>query len=127
MTKTANSLAGYIALLRQLALLCKVGSEIAAAIARYRQSKDILISDLECTITTTFFDHGNLHNKKKTVKRHFNKRHKITFRTIATTLIMEICTIKHNRRSKEITIATTLIMEICTMKKIDGQKNSQPL
>ena len=35
MTKTANSLAGYIALLRQLALLCKVGSAIAAAIARY--------------------------------------------------------------------------------------------
>ena len=27
--KTANSLAGYIALLRQLALLCKVGSAIA--------------------------------------------------------------------------------------------------
>ena len=34
MTKTANSLAGYIALLRQLALHCKVGSAIAAAIAR---------------------------------------------------------------------------------------------
>ena len=34
MTKTANSLAGYIALLRQLALLCKVGSAIATVIAR---------------------------------------------------------------------------------------------
>ena len=36
MTKTANSLAGYIALLRQLALLCKVGSAIAATIARWK-------------------------------------------------------------------------------------------
>ena len=36
MTKTANSLAGYIALLRQLALLCKVGSAIAVAIARFK-------------------------------------------------------------------------------------------
>ena len=36
MMKTANSLAGYIALLRQLALLCKVGSAIVAAIARLK-------------------------------------------------------------------------------------------
>ena len=38
MTKTANSLAGYIALLRQLAVLCKVGSAIATAIARYKNN-----------------------------------------------------------------------------------------
>ena len=35
MMKMANSLSGYIALLRQLALLCKVGSAIATAIAQY--------------------------------------------------------------------------------------------
>ena len=42
MTKTANSLAGYIALLRQLALLCKVGSAIAAAIARLTKTRKYL-------------------------------------------------------------------------------------
>ena len=41
MTKTANSVAGYIALLRQLAFLYKVGS----AIARYEQGT-LGVSDL---------------------------------------------------------------------------------
>ena len=54
-TNMANSLAGYIALLRQLALLCKVGSAIAAAIARCNMI-ELSILKLLYDCTNTFVD-----------------------------------------------------------------------
>ena len=62
MTKTANSLAGYIALLRQLALLCKVGS----AIARLQYIKLCKYKHLHRFATRT--PEGKYKNVKKNVK-----------------------------------------------------------